>query len=175
DKLLYSLRDVTATVDSIPLIASSIMSKKIASGADKLVLDVKVGKGAFMENLAEAKQLAKLMVDIGNNIGIKTTATISNMEASHGYAISNELEIIEANATIKGNGPRELTELCLNLGSQMVFLAEKADSLTDARKLLETNIKNGKALNKFKTIIENKSGDEAVIFEPNKLIKAKYQ
>lgn len=175
DKLLYSLRDVTATVDSIPLIASSIMSKKIASGADKLVLDVKVGKGAFMENLAEAKQLAKLMVDIGNNIGIKTTATISNMEAPLGYAIGNALEIKEAIATLKGNGPKDLTELCLNLGSQMVFLAEKADSLTDARKLLETNIKNGKALNKFKTFIENQSGDEAVIFEPNKLIKAKYQ
>src|SRR5690625_1941781 len=175
DKLLYSLRDVTATVDSIPLIASSIMSKKIASGADKLVLDVKVGKGAFMENLAEAKQLAKLMADIGNNIGIKTTATISNMEAPLGYAIGNALEIKEAIATVKGNGPRDLTELCLNLGSQMVFLAEKADSLTDARKLLETNIKNGKELNKFKTLIENKSGDEAVIYEPNKLDKAKYQ
>src|SRR5690625_7018791 len=142
DKKIYRLRDVTATVDSIPLIASSIMSKKIASGADKLVLDVKVGKGVFMENLAEDKQLAKLMVDIGNNIGIKTTATISNMEAPLGYAIGNALEIKEAIATLKGNGPRDLTELCLNLGSQMVFLAEKADSLTDARKLLETNIKN---------------------------------
>src|SRR5690625_7042163 len=124
-----------------------------------------------MENLAEAKQFAKLMVDKGNNIGIKTTATISNMEAPLGYAIGNALEIKEAIATLKGNGPRDLTELCLNLGSQMVFLAEKADSLTDARKLLETNITNGKALNKFKTFIENQSGDEAVIFEPNKLIK----
>lgn len=175
DKLLYSLRDVTATVDSIPLIASSIMSKKIASGADRLVLDVKVGKGAFMENIDDAKELAKLMVDIGNNIGIKTIATISNMEAPLGYAIGNALEIKEAIATLQGNGPSDLTELCLNLGSQMVFLAEKADSLTDARKLLETNIKNGKALNKFKTFIQNQSGDETVIFEPNKFKKAKYQ
>src|SRR5699024_8001724 len=98
---------------------------------------------------------------IGNNIGIKTTATISNMDTPLGYAIGNALEIKEAIATLKGNGPRDLTELCLNLGSKMVFLAEKADSLTDARKLLETNIKNGKALNKFKTFIENQSGDEA--------------
>src|SRR5690625_7651093 len=97
------------------------------------------------------------------------------MESPLRYTIRNALEKKEANATFKGNGTRDLTELCLNLGSQMVFLAEKADSLTDARKLLETNIKNGKALNKFKTFIENQSGDEADIFEPNKLIKAKHQ
>src|SRR5699024_6217597 len=104
-----------------------------------------------------------------------TTATISNMDTPLGYAIGNALEIKEAIATLKGIGPRDLTELCLNLGSQMVFLAEKADSLTDERKLLETNIKNDKALNKLKTFIENQSGDKTVIFEPNKLIKVKYQ
>lgn len=175
DKLLYSLRDVTATVDSIPLIASSIMSKKIASGADRLVLDVKTGKGAFMEDIKDATKLAKLMVEIGNNVGIKTIATISNMEEPLGNAIGNALEIKEAISTLQGNGPRDLTELCLNLGSQMVFLAEKATSLKEARQLLETNLKNGKALAKFQTFIKNQSGDESVIAERGKLIKAKYQ
>ncbi len=175
DKLLYSLRDVTATVDSIPLIASSIMSKKIASGADRLVLDVKTGKGAFMEDIKDATKLAKLMVEIGNNVGIKTIATISNMEEPLGNAIGNALEIKEAISTLQGNGPRDLTELCLNLGSQMVYLAEKATSLKEARQLLETNLKNGKALAKFQTFIKNQSGDESVIAERGKLIKAKYQ
>ena len=175
DKLLYSLRDVTATVNSIPLIASSIMSKKIASGADRLVLDVKTGKGAFMENHKDAKQLAKTMVEIGNRVGIKTIAVISNMEEPLGYAIGNALEIKEAALTLQGKGPHDLTELCLNLGSQMVYLAEKASSIEEARELLKENIKNGKALLKFKDFIKNQSGDSTVIDEPDKLIKAKYE
>ncbi len=175
DKLLYSLRDVTATVNSIPLIASSIMSKKIASGADRLVLDVKTGKGAFMENPIDAKQLAKTMVEIGNSVGIKTVAVISNMEEPLGYAIGNALEIKEAVLTLKDRGPSDLTELCLNLGSQMVYLAEKTSSIEEARELLKENIKNGKALLKFKEFIKNQSGDPTVIDKPNKLSKAKYK
>lgn len=175
DKLLYSLRDVTATVNSIPLIASSIMSKKIASGADRLVLDVKTGKGAFMENIDDAKTLAKTMVEIGNNVGIKTIAVISNMEEPLGFAIGNALEIKEAILTLEGKGPNDLTELCLNLGSQMVYLAEEASSINAARELLEENIKNGKALSKFKEFIKNQSGDVTVVGHPDRLIKAKHE
>lgn len=175
DKLLYSLRDVTATVNSIPLIASSIMSKKIASGADKLVLDVKTGKGAFMERIEDAQALAKTMVEIGNNIGIETIAVISSMEEPLGSAVGNSLEIKEAILTLQGKGPKDLTELCLVLGSQMVYLAKKADSLDHARKLLEANLHNNKALNKFKTFIKNQSGDETILSDLNKLPKAKYK
>lgn len=174
DKLLYSLRDVTATVNSIPLIASSIMSKKIASGADRLVLDVKTGRGAFMQDLASAKELAETMVKIGNDLGIQTIATISNMEEPLGFAIGNSLEIKEAILTLQGKGPSDLTELCLNLGSQMVYLAEKTKTLKEARKLLETNLNNGKALAKFKSFIKNQSGDETVINDQTRLLQAKY-
>lgn len=174
DKLLYSLRDVTATVNSIPLIASSIMSKKIASGADRLVLDVKTGRGAFMQDLASAKELAETMVKIGNDLGIQTMATISNMEEPLGFAIGNSLEIKEAILTLQGKGPSDLTELCLNLGSQMVYLAEKTKTLKEARKLLETNLNNGKALAKFKSFIKNQSGDETVINDQTRLLQAKY-
>lgn len=175
DKLLYSLRDVTATVNSIPLIASSIMSKKIASGADRLVLDVKTGTGAFMETLEDAQELAKTMVDIGNNIGIKTIAIISNMEEPLGNAVGNALEIKEAVLTLQGKGPKDLTELCLILGSQMVYLAEKAESLEEARRLLEKNIDNNEALKKFKIFIKNQHGDQTVIDELTRLPQAKYQ
>src|SRR5699024_9413767 len=174
DKLLYSLRDVTATVNSIPLIASSIMSKKIASGADRLVLDVKTGRGAFMQDLASAKELAETMVKIGNDLGIQTMATISNMEEPLGFAIGNSLEIKEAILTLQGKGPSDLTELCLNLGSQMVYLAEKTKTLKEDRKLLETNLNNGKAIAKFKSFIKNQSGDETVINDQTRLLQAKY-
>ncbi|WP_141395195.1 MULTISPECIES: pyrimidine-nucleoside phosphorylase [Bacillus] len=174
DKKLYALRDVTATVNSIPLIASSIMSKKIAAGADAIVLDVKTGAGAFMKDLDEAKKLAKAMVDIGNNVGRRTMAVISDMSQPLGYAIGNALEIKEAIDTLRGEGPEDLHELCLTLGSYMVYLAEKADSLEDARTKLEEVINNGKALEVLKTFLEAQGGDPSVVDNPSNLPQAKY-
>ncbi|ALX48005.1 pyrimidine-nucleoside phosphorylase [Lentibacillus amyloliquefaciens] len=163
DKKLYSLRDVTATVNSIPLIASSIMSKKIASGADAIVLDVKTGAGAFMKELDEAKELAGAMVSIGNRVGRNTMAVISDMSQPLGNAIGNALEVEEAIATLRGNGPEDLTELCLELGSQMVVLANKADTLEEARERLSENLNNGKALEQFKQFLKSQGGDARVV------------
>jgi pyrimidine-nucleoside phosphorylase len=174
DKKLYGLRDVTATVESIPLIASSIMSKKIASGADAIVLDVKTGSGAFMKDLEGAKALAKAMVEIGNEIGRQTTAVISDMSQPLGRAIGNALEVKEAIETLNGKGPKDLLELCLVLGSQMVYLANKAETLEDARKLLEEVITNGQALETFKTFISAQGGDASIVDQPDKLPTAQY-
>ncbi|PRX75523.1 pyrimidine-nucleoside phosphorylase [Bacillus sp. V-88] len=175
DKKLYSLRDVTATVNSIPLIASSIMSKKIAAGADAIVLDVKTGAGAFMKTLDDSKDLAKAMVNIGNNVGRKTMAVISDMSQPLGYAIGNALEVKEAIDTLKGEGPEDLTELCLTLGSHMVFLAEKASTLEEARALLQRAIEDGSALENFKVFLESQGGDPSVVDDPAKLPQAKYK
>jgi pyrimidine-nucleoside phosphorylase len=174
DKKLYSLRDVTATVDSIPLIASSIMSKKIAAGADAIVLDVKTGAGAFMKTLDDSRELAKAMVRIGNNVGRRTMAVISDMSQPLGYAIGNALEVKEAIDTLKGEGPEDLTELCLTLGSHMVYLAEKADSLAEARTLLENVIKDGSALDKLKVFLSSQGGDASIVDDPSKMPQAKY-
>lgn len=175
DKKIYSLRDVTATVNSIPLIASSIMSKKIASGADAIVLDVKTGAGAFMQEASEAEELAKTMVEIGNNVGRDTLAVISNMDQPLGYAIGNALEVQEAIDTLKGQGPDDLTELSLVLGSQMVVLAKKANTMAEARTMLEENIKNGRAIEMFKTFVEAQGGDSKIVDDPSLLPRANFQ
>ncbi|SCC15457.1 pyrimidine-nucleoside phosphorylase [Gilliamella intestini] len=175
DKKLYSLRDVTGTVNSIALIASSIMSKKLAAGADAIVLDVKTGDGALMKDMADSEKLAHEMVNIGNQIGRRTMAIISDMSQPLGYAIGNALEIKEAIDTLKGHGPADLTELVLTLGSQMVVLANKAKTLEEARAKLQEVIKNGKAVEKFKILIEAQGGDSSVVDHPEKLASAPYQ
>ncbi|GEM05856.1 pyrimidine-nucleoside phosphorylase [Halolactibacillus miurensis] len=173
DKKLYALRDVTATVNSIPLIASSIMSKKIASGADAIVLDVKTGSGAFMENLDDARALAKAMVGIGNGAGRQTIGVISDMNQPLGFAVGNALEVKEAIDTLNGHGPEDLTELCLTLGSHMVHLANKADSIDEARAMLVEAIESGRALDTFKVFVEGQGGDASVIDHPDLLPQAK--
>ncbi|MFS0781106.1 pyrimidine-nucleoside phosphorylase [Bacillus sp. 1P06AnD] len=175
DKKLYALRDVTATVDSIPLIASSIMSKKLAAGADAIVLDVKTGAGAFMKTPEDAKELAQAMVNIGNNVGRNTMAIISDMSQPLGYAIGNALEVKEAIDTLKGEGPEDLAELCLTLGSYMVLLAQKAGTLEEARSMLEEAIQNGKALETFKLFLESQGGDASLIDDPSKLPAAAHK
>ncbi|EAG1935066.1 pyrimidine-nucleoside phosphorylase [Listeria monocytogenes] len=175
DKKMYALRDVTGTVNSIPLIASSIMSKKIAAGADAIVLDVKTGAGAFMKTDEDAENLAHAMVRIGNNVGRNTMAVISDMSQPLGEAIGNALEVKEAIDTLKGQGPADLTELVLVLGSQMVVLAKQAETLDEARARLIEVIENGEALEKFKTFLSNQGGDASIVDHPEKLPQAKYQ
>lgn len=174
DKLLYALRDVTGTVNSIPLIASSIMSKKIAAGADAIVLDVKVGDGAFMKNEEDAVALAETMVRIGNDVGRRTMAIISSMEEPLGKAIGNANEVKEAIDTLKGEGPEDLKELSMTLAAQMVVLGGKAKDLDEARELLEGVIKDGSALEKFKVFVNNQGGDGTLVDSPENLPQAKY-
>lgn len=175
DKKMYGLRDVTSTVQSIPLIASSIMSKKIASGADAIVLDVKVGDGAFMKTVEQACQLAETMVQIGEQVNRKTLAVISDMSQPLGFAVGNALEVQEAIDTLRGEGPTDLTELCLVLGSQMLMAANKVDTLEEGKTLLQEKINNGEALETLRQFIEHQGGNPAVVDNPELLPQAKYQ
>ena len=174
DKKIYALRDVTDTVDSIPLIAGSIMSKKIASGTDALVLDVKTGTGAFMKEEADAVKLANALVKIGKSVGMNCMALISDMNQPLGNMVGNALEIQESIAILKGEGPEDITELVMTLGSQMVVLAKKAATLAEARAKLEEVVANGSALEVFRQMIVAQGGDPRVIEDPTLMPQAKY-
>lgn len=174
DKKLYALRDVTATVDNISLIASSIMSKKIAAGCDRILLDVKVGSGAFMKTKADAVALAKEMVSIGKLVNRKTMALITDMSVPLGNNIGNNLEVIEAVNTLKGKGPEDLTEVCIELASRMIYLGEKAESLEDAEIKAREAIKNGSALKKLIEMVKAQGGDPSYIENTEKFPKTKY-
>ena len=173
DKKLYALRDVTGTVESIPLIASSIMSKKIASGADCIVLDVKVGSGAFMKNIEDARELAKAMVDIGNGAGLKTVAIISDMDVPLGNTIGNALEVMEAIEVLSGNGTEDITEVCVVLAAKMLELAGKGD-FDKCKALAKESINDGRALGKLKEMIRAQNGQEGVVDNMALLPKAKF-
>lgn len=174
DKKLYALRDVTGTVDSLPLIAGSIMSKKLASGADSIVLDVKTGSGAFMKTLEDSENLAREMVNIGNNLGRNTVAVISDMNQPLGFEVGNANEIKEAAEILQGKNVEDLRKLSLEIASHMTVLAEVFDSYEDAYQALEENIENGKAFKSLRTLIESQGGDVAMIDDLEKLPKAKY-
>jgi pyrimidine-nucleoside phosphorylase len=174
DGKLYALRDVTGTVDSIPLIASSIMSKKIAAGAQAILLDVKVGLGAFMENLNEARALSKLMVDIGNQAGRQVVTLLSDMNQPLGAAVGNSLELIEAIETLHGGGPVDFREHCLNVSAQMLVLGKRAPDLESGRRMAEASITSGIAFEKFRALVGAQSGDVSFVDEPQKLPKAKF-
>lgn len=175
DKKLYALRDVTATVDNMSLIASSIMSKKLAAGADAIVLDVKTGSGAFMKKEADARALAEEMVKIGTNAGRKTVAVISDMDQPLGNAVGNALEVKEAINTLNGHGPADFLTLCLTLGSQMLLAGGKAEDLKSAERMLEQVIADGSALKKLAEFVEAQGGDSSVVYHPERLPQAALQ
>lgn len=173
DKIIYALRDVTATVDNISLIASSIMCKKLASGADSIVLDVKTGSGAFMQNTDDAFELAQEMVKIGNNMGRDTIALVTNMDQPLGNAVGNSLEIKEAIETLKGGGPEDFKELCITLGSYMLLLARCVETVEEGRRKVENVISTGKAFDVFKTFVIEQGGDVSYVENIDLFPKAK--
>ncbi|MFH2038935.1 MAG: thymidine phosphorylase [Chloroflexota bacterium] len=174
DGKLYALRDVTGTVPSLALIASSIMSKKIAAGSQAVVLDVKTGLGAFMQTIDEARQLANLMISIGNLAGRKVVAVLSDMNQPLGYAVGNSLEVCEAIDTLKGDGPADFREHCLVLSANMLILGEISSELEEARIIAENSIENGSALKMFKKLVAAQGGDESYIENPSKFPKARF-
>lgn len=175
DKKLYALRDVTATVDNMSLIASSIMSKKIASGADAICLDVKCGSGAFMKNLEDAEALARTMVDIGNHVGRRTIAVVSDMNQPLGYAVGNALEIMEAIETLKGNGPEDLTTLTITLASHMLVLAKVCTTLEEAQCKVKEVMENGQAIAKLQEWVSLQGGNPAAVLDYGLLPQANHQ
>ena len=174
DGKLYALRDVTGTVQSIPLIASSIMSKKIASGAQAILLDVKVGLGAFMKNLDEARELSQLMIDIGKMAGRKVETLLADMNQPLGQAVGNALEIVEAIETLRGDGPEDFREHCLRVSTQMLVLGRQAPNLDSGRRLAETAIASGAAFEKFRVLVIAQGGDVSFMDNPNNFPKARF-
>lgn len=175
DKKLYALRDVTATVDNFSLIASSIMSKKLAAGADAIVLDVKCGSGAFMKKREDAMRLAEEMVRIGKGAGKSTTAFLTNMDQPLGFAVGNALEVKEAIDTLKGKGPEDFTKLCMTLGTQMVLSAGIAREEKEAEEMLQASIDSGAALDKLAEWVEAQGGDKSAVYQPELLPCSQYQ
>lgn len=173
DKKLYALRDVTGTVESTPLIASSVMSKKLASGSDCILLDVKFGNGAFMKNAKDAEELAKIMCQIGNALGRDTRAVLTDMEQPLGHAVGNALEIKEAIATLHGNGPKDFTDLCLRSGAIMLEQAKIVNSEEEGMKMLQKSIEDGSAFEKLKQMVKAQGGDVSYIEHPEKFPLAK--
>ncbi len=168
DKKLYALRDVTGTVESIPLIAASVMSKKLASGTDAILLDVTVGEGAFMKNMDDARELARTMVNIGKSLNRDTVAVLSDMSEPLGMAVGNSLEIKEAIASLHGEGPEDLMELCYTAGSIMLVQAKQANSREEAREMLHKVIENGEAFEKLVAMVKAQGGDVEYIYHPEK-------
>jgi pyrimidine-nucleoside phosphorylase len=175
DGKIYALRDVTATVESIPLIAASVVSKKIAAGANMIILDVKCGRGAFMDTEAKAKELAQVMTDVGHRLNRPIMCTVTDMEQPLGMAVGHTVEVIEAVNTLKGNGPPDLEELCLTLGSLALVTAKKCANEHEARKKLQEIIDSGKALENLRTLIKAQGGDPSVIDNPGIMPTAKLQ
>jgi pyrimidine-nucleoside phosphorylase len=175
DRKLYALRDVTATVECIPLICASIMSKKLAEGIDALVLDVKVGKGAFMQTLEEASELAQAMADIGNGMGTRTIAFLSDMNQPLGLAVGNALEVIEAIETLKGHGPEDLVRLCEKLAAKMLSLDASPETASATKEKLSRLLRSGQALEKFRQVIEAQGGDPYIVDDYSKLPRAFHQ
>ncbi|HZK00323.1 MAG TPA: pyrimidine-nucleoside phosphorylase [Tissierellaceae bacterium] len=174
DKKLYALRDVTATVDNLSLIASSIMSKKLAIQSDGIVLDVKVGSGAFMKTIEEAKELANAMVGLGKDYGRDTIALVTNMDQPLGRAVGNALEVKEAIETLRGNGPDDLFELCLVLGAKLLVMAKKTESEKEAKNMLLETVNSGRAYQKFLELIKLQNGDISMVENPDLLAQAEY-